>query len=80
MAKSSKDRSEFHRSRTTNTMFPAIKAVVFTKRLQSLANRFGIWSWVGTAFGRKNGADIWMENHHVAGLKSFSVLMVEQMA
>lgn len=61
-------------------MFPAIKAVVFTKRLQSLANRFGIWSWVGTAFGRKNGADIWMENHHVAGLKSFSVLMVEQMA
>lgn len=80
MAKSSKDRSEFHRSGTTNTMFPAIKAVLFTKCLQSLTDHFGIWSWVGTAFGRKSGADIWMENHHVPGLKSFSVLMVEQMA
>lgn len=41
---SSKDRSEFHRSCTTNTI-PKINAARFTKCLRSLANHLGVWSW-----------------------------------
>jgi len=52
MAKSSRDRSEFPRSCTTYTVFPITNAGLFTKCLQSLATRFGIWSWgVGNALG-----------------------------
>lgn len=76
MAKSCKDRSEFHRSCITNTTFPIINGGVFSKCLQSLGNHSGIWSWAAVdilsycIFHEKKRCR-YLGNHHITGLTSF---------